>query len=217
MAKVNLARRAEIGRDRRARTRAQLFEAARALYARHPIESITVDQVVSEAGVAKGTFYVHFASLDELRDAVADEMAREFDDLLQPVRLALADPLERIAAGCAAFLGEALRNRAWGALVARGAAAMPEVGQAARDHLMEDLKLAAARGQLQETTPGLAFEFAIGLMLQAMQAAAERRLMPADRPAVVAAMLRAIGVPAQRARAIARRVVEDAAPAGSKA
>ena len=38
------------------------------------------------------------------KSVVADELAREFDELLQPRRLSLDDPLERIAAGCGAFI-----------------------------------------------------------------------------------------------------------------
>ena len=55
MARIDLARRAQIGRDRRARTRSQLIEAARALYALNPIEAVTVDDLIGEA-VAKKTF-----------------------------------------------------------------------------------------------------------------------------------------------------------------
>jgi len=76
MARIDLARRAQIGRDRRARTRSQLIEAARALYGRSPIEAVTVDDVVAEAAVAKGTFYVHFDGLAELQAAVATNSHR---------------------------------------------------------------------------------------------------------------------------------------------
>ena len=89
MAKVDPVRRAEIGREKRARTRAQLIAAANALFARQSVESVTVDDVVSEAGVAKGTFYVHFENLRELIAAVADELVRSFDEMLQPGRLSL--------------------------------------------------------------------------------------------------------------------------------
>ena len=67
MARVDLARRAQIGRDRRARTRAELIRAARTLYAGRTFNSVTVDDVVIAAGVAKGTFYVHFDGLDDLQ------------------------------------------------------------------------------------------------------------------------------------------------------
>ena len=88
MARVDLARRAEIGRDRSARTRAELVAAARGLYAARPFDQVTVDDVVAAAGVAKGTFYVHFDSVADLQSVVADDLAREFDEFLQPRRLA---------------------------------------------------------------------------------------------------------------------------------
>ena len=84
MANINLERRAEIGREKRARTKAQLIAAAKALCSTRPWESVTVDEVVNEAGVAKGTFYTHFNDLNELAAAVADELIQSFDELIQP-------------------------------------------------------------------------------------------------------------------------------------
>ena len=126
MARIDLARRAQIGRDRRARTRAELIRAARILYAARTFDSVTVDDVVNAAELAKGTFYVHFDGLDDLQSVLAGELAHEFDELLQPRRLSLGDPIERIAAGCGAFINEAMRNPIWGALIVRSAAAIPK-------------------------------------------------------------------------------------------
>ena len=64
---------------------------------------MTVDEVVSEAEVAKGTFYTHFNDLNELAAAVADELIKSFDELIQPFRLSFSDPLLRIEFGCDAF------------------------------------------------------------------------------------------------------------------
>ena len=157
---IDLARRAQIGRDRSARTRAELIAAARTLYAARPFDQVTVDDVVAAAGVAKGTFYVHFDSLADLQSVVADDLAREFDEFLQPRRLALDDPIERIAAGCGAFILQTLHDPAWGMLVARGAAAMPHVAGVARKRLKEDIDRAARDGHLGGVTPELAFDFA---------------------------------------------------------
>ena len=207
MARIDLARRAQIGRDRRARTRAELVKAARGLYAARTFDSITVDDVVNAAGVAKGTFYVHFDSLGDLQSALADELAREFDELLQPSRLSLHDPLERIAAGCGAFINHALYDPAWAALLARGAAAMPGIARIARERLNEDIRRAASTGRLHDVAPDLAFEFVLGITIRTMQSAAEGRLKPKHAPAVVTGILRAIGVTAAEAEAIALRLV----------
>lgn len=204
MARVDLARRAQIGRDRSARTRMELMAAARRLYAARPFDQVTVDDVVAAAGVAKGTFYVHFESLAELQNIIAEELARELDELLQPRRLALDDPIERIAAGCAVFIGQALSDPAWGALVARGAAAMSNFASTARKRLNEDIGH-AARDKRLAVTPELAFDFVIAMVLRAMQSASQKRLAANQAPAVVAAILRAIGVAPDKASTIAQR------------
>ena len=79
MAKVDPERRAQIGQEKRAKTRAQLISAATSLFAKRAVESVTVDDIVNEARVAKGTFYVHFDDLNALTVAVADGLVRTFD------------------------------------------------------------------------------------------------------------------------------------------
>jgi len=210
VARIDLARRAQIGRERSARTRAELIAAARALYAARPFDQVTVDDVVAAADLAKGTFYVHFDSLAELQNLVADQLAGEFDELLQPRRLALNDPVERIAAGCGAFIMQTLRNPEWGALVAHSAAALPNVAGVARGRLKEDVERAARDGDLGGVTPDLAFDFAIGIMLHAMLSAPQKRRSLRQAPDLLAGLLRAIGVAPHRAAAVAQRAVARA-------
>ena len=211
MARIDLARRAQIGRNRSARTRAELLAAARRLYGERPVDQVTVEDVVAAAGVAKGTFYVHFATLAELQTLIADDLAREFDELLQPRRLGLLDPVERIAAGCGAFIVQALRDPAWGALVAHSAAAMPGVASIARSRLKEDIDRAAQNGQLGGVTADLAFDFATGIVLHIMRSAPLERRSPAEAPDVVAGLLRAIGVTPDQAAKVTQRAVASKA------
>jgi AcrR family transcriptional regulator len=208
MARVDLARRAQIGRDRSARTRAELVAAARRLYAARPFDQVTVDDVVAAAGLAKGTFYVHFDGLNDVQILVADDLAHELDELLQPRRLALEDPIERIAAGCGAFIAQALRDPAWGALVAHSAAAMPGVAGVPRQRLKEDIDRAARSGLLNGVTADLAFDFANGIVLHAMQTASEKRKTIKHATAIVAGILRAIGVTPAKAAAVAARATK---------
>src|SRR5947199_5834618 len=53
-------------------TRARLFAAAVRLFAEHGYADTTVDRIAREAGVAKGTFFVHFVT----KDAVVTELVR---------------------------------------------------------------------------------------------------------------------------------------------
>ena len=115
MAKIDLARRAEIGRERRARTRAQIIEVGTTLLSERPLEAITVDAVVEAAGVAKGTFYYHFESIEELAAAVGERLAESFDDLLAPARLELRDPIARISFALTQFLAKAIADPELGA------------------------------------------------------------------------------------------------------
>jgi len=80
MARINLARRAQNGLRRRAKSRSQLVQAARALLSIRPADAITVEEVTGNAGSAKGTVYFHFESLDDLRAAVAEDLTCEFNE-----------------------------------------------------------------------------------------------------------------------------------------
>jgi AcrR family transcriptional regulator len=194
MANINLERRAEIGAEKRARTRAQILWAANALFAKRPWDSVTVDDLVSEAGVAKGTFYVHFDDLHALTAAVADDLIKTFDEMLQSQRLSIDDPLVRIAFGCNAFFERALENPSWASLVARMARSYPAVGQTARRRLSEDLERVLDAAPRRELSLGLGLEAALGVVLQVLAAIGEGRLSPGDRQPAIRSVLRAIGV-----------------------
>jgi hypothetical protein len=139
---------------------------------------------------------------------VADELARELDDLLQPHRTAIADPVERIATGCAAFIRQALHDPAWGGLAARGVWAFPAVATAARKRLSEDLRAAITQGRIAPVSAEVGFDIAVGSVLQAIRSASEKRLSPSDVPAAVSGVLRGLGVAADEAEQIVRRLPE---------
>ncbi len=206
MAKVNPIRRAEIGREKRARTRAQLIAAANSLFARQAVESVTVDDVVKEAGVAKGTFYVHFDSLEAVTAAVAEELVHSFDELLQPGRVSLAEPALRIAFGCCSFIDKALNDPRWASVVARLAAVAPKGGEMARRRLFEDLQQFSKALPDDGVSAELKLEIVVGIMLQILRALGEGRLSSLDRDAAIGAMLRAIGLNAQEAKSVLVRL-----------
>jgi AcrR family transcriptional regulator len=206
MAKINLERRAEIGREKSARTKAQLIAAAKALFSRGAWESATIDEVVNEAGVARGTFYSHFDDLSELAAAVADELVQSFDELIQPQRLTISDPIFRIAFGCDSFIGKALKDRSWASLVASMARSHPAVGQGARARLSEDLREALAQSPQASLSLELGLEVALGIVLQVAAAIGDGRLEDRDRAKAVRSILAALGVSKRDAESIVSRL-----------
>ena len=181
------------------KSRAQIIEAARLLFTSQPIASVTVEEVTTRARVARGTFYSHFRTLDELRAAVAADLAAAFENFVDSIGLPVADPVARIAVGCAAFIGEAQRDPAWGVLIAGGAYAFPAVASAARERLKANLLLAQGEGRLASISSEVGFDLVFGVVIQAMRSASEARLSPADVPDVVRGILRALGIGSEEA------------------
>jgi AcrR family transcriptional regulator len=74
-------------RNRRAQ-RERILEAARALFASHGFEAVTMSEVAAEAGVARATVFNHFGSKGALVDAITEGVLDAFSGLLDN---ALAD------------------------------------------------------------------------------------------------------------------------------
>ena len=190
MVRINLTRRAEIGSAKRARTRAAIMGAARECYAAGPM---TVDGVMQAAGLAKGTFYVHFEDLAALEAELGVTLIAELDERLQPARLTAADPLDRLATATTIMLRYLAAQPARAGLVARAAAAIPEVGQAVLMRMQEDLAAAQAAGCLAQPSSDLAAGIVSAIFLHAAKAIGLGQSDAAAVPHIVAAILRAIG------------------------
>ena len=191
MAKIDLARRAEIGREKRARTRVQIVDAGLILLAERPPEALTVDAIVESAGVAKGTFYYHFQSVEELVAAVGAKLADTFDELLARSRLDQPDPIERMSFAFTKFLEKAISDPVWARLVVRSAQA-PASG--VRENLKADLAEAIAEGRLAIEDVELAADIVVGIWLQVARGTLERRAAPDLTRQALHAALRALGV-----------------------
>ncbi|MBB6409229.1 TetR/AcrR family transcriptional regulator [Mesorhizobium sangaii] len=194
MAKIDLARRAEIGRERRARTRAQILEAGASLLAEKPPEGLTIDALVEAAGVAKGTFYYHFQSIDELAAAVGARLGESFDELLTPSRIELKDPIDRLSFGFAQFLEKASSDTGWARLVVQSAQSPTEFGRGVRANLKADIAEALVQGRMSLQDVELAVDIVMGIWLQVTRGILERGTRPELTRQAVEAVLRALGM-----------------------
>ena len=109
----------------------------------------------------------------------ADELTREFDELLQPRRLSPMIRSSALPRAAARSSIEALHDPAWGALIARGAMAMPDVARVARGRPNEDVRR-AARADGLATCRRNCLRIRLGIRA-AMQSAARRVGSPSRR------------------------------------
>jgi AcrR family transcriptional regulator len=74
------------GARRKSQTRARLLTAARAIFARDGLEAATIAQITGAADVGFGTFYLHFATKEDLYRAVVTDGFGELAALLDTAR-----------------------------------------------------------------------------------------------------------------------------------
>ncbi len=93
-------RNAERGRA----TREQLLDVATALFAANGYEETSIEAVLREAGVSRGSLYHHFPSKDALFYAVLEEVEeRIFVDMMETTK-DVSDPVELLRAGARSWI-----------------------------------------------------------------------------------------------------------------
>lgn len=88
----------------RAATRQDLLRAGRELAGKKPLSALRIDDIVERAGVAKGTFYLHFHDRAELLVTLHREFHDEVERMVAEASAGLANGAERLLAGSRAYL-----------------------------------------------------------------------------------------------------------------
>jgi TetR/AcrR family transcriptional repressor of nem operon len=93
-----------------------LLDAGVAVAEQHGLAGLSVNRVVAEAGLAKGTFYVHFADRDAFVDALHARFHAHVDAAMSVAVEGVPPGAERLVAGVEAYLDVCLGDRAVKAL-----------------------------------------------------------------------------------------------------
>jgi AcrR family transcriptional regulator len=110
---------------RPAERRTELLDAAERLFAARGVQATTVADITAAAGVSKGSFYVYFASRDELVEALNGRLGDALFSVLDDVLTAL--------------VGDAVTLLAGGAVVAIDAARVAELLELAVERMVRTL------------------------------------------------------------------------------
>jgi AcrR family transcriptional regulator len=94
---------------RRVRTRSALIAAGMKLLAERPVDSLSIDEIVEAAQVAKGSFFYHFADKQSFAREIATGIHEEVEATISEINAAVEDPARRVARGVGQFVLFALR------------------------------------------------------------------------------------------------------------
>lgn len=152
--------RIEVAARKRAQMRARLLEATMRVFAQVRDRAPVIEDVVREAGVSRGTFYLHFVSLEEALHALSlfqsDQMTRE----ILPIYDLLKEPWQRFSTGFRLFLKRAEADPAWASFVTRSSTTTNKL--LVRDYMTRDLQLGLESGQFSFASLEVAVDFMLG-------------------------------------------------------
>ena len=155
--------------------RAQLLGAARKVFRAKGYDGASVSEIVREAGVAQGTFYLYFPSKKDaavsLRDGLMETMARAVETAVES-RTSFEDRLESLIAEC---FKVARQNADLFRLAFTGAdETHPELHSESPEHasfltaITDLFRDAVDAGDMEAMDPSITARLAIGLLQQAM-------------------------------------------------
>jgi AcrR family transcriptional regulator len=92
-------------------TRQALLDAGASLVEEHGLAGLSVNMVVARAGVAKGTFYVHFKDRAAFVDAMHERLHASVQQAVEKATAGVPPGAERIYRSAEAYLDVSLANR----------------------------------------------------------------------------------------------------------
>jgi AcrR family transcriptional regulator len=194
MARRAITRRAEIGQERRLRMRNRLIAAAARVIASHGSDSATIDTFIRAAGVARGTFYNHFKTREELLDALWTSIGHDPFLEIQTACSRLADPAERFAAVTRLVLLRAADDPTWGWLIVALSADEATLNEDLRGYPRPDLRAGKAAGRFQYASEASATDLVVGTMRAGLRALLQEGREPGYAQALCKMMLQALGI-----------------------
>ena len=194
-------RRAEIGRDKRARTRAMLLRAAFDVLGREDGRIAQVDEVIARAGIARGTFYNYFPTIHELYNGLSHHLTHEFNAAVYREMALIETAAEKVSLGVRSYLWHTTQDRHWGWGMVNMSARGPTFGAETFDHARIVTQKGLDSGDFTCGSAAAGRDIQLGALLAGMIALLQGAGQ-AHADFVAMGILRGLGVPRQRAEAL---------------
>jgi len=188
---------------RAARTRAALLAAGFELLADRPIDAIAIDDIVARAGVAKGSFFNHFADKAGFGAELGAEVRQQLELRVGEANAGVTDPVARLAGGMRVALDFALTERKRTIVMLRGLELSTGLGHRLNQGIRADIAALSAAGLTRPEAESSGVRFWLGLCQILQLGAVERELPRAEAAERLREMLvlglTGLGVPQERA------------------
>jgi AcrR family transcriptional regulator len=188
---------------RRLQTRADLLEAARRLFAERGVGEVTIQEITEAADVAKGSFYNHFESREDLQRAAAEVALEELGaandrDVSERER----DPARVIASSLLSTLRTCLADPALGGFLLKNAD-LVATGDAILMRGKRDLLRGRRSGRFAIEDVDMLLTAVAGAGQSVLRARLRGELSRASELRFIALVLRMLGLETAEAQAIA--------------
>ncbi|HWI85920.1 MAG TPA: TetR/AcrR family transcriptional regulator [Sphingomonas sp.] len=200
------------GNRQRERTRTALLSAGQALFATRAVDSVTVDDIVGAADVAKGSFYNHFADKDEFAATIYELVQGDVEFHIFSVNQEVTDAPTRIARALCTVMRYALDHpeRLMALL------SMSERRTTSESPLNAGVSADVRHGIEQGRLCNMDLETGVLMVIGTVQStvrhamSGDAKAFPADLASSMAgALLRALGLPYAEAQSLGRAAADD--------
>ena len=188
--------------------RSRLLATTLQLVAAEGPAAVSIDDVIAAAEVSRGTFYKYFPSPEVLVQEVALKVATDLVFMADPVVLQRDDPAERVACGIRLVARLALHHPAAAGFLAQLGWPDTDGQNVLLDFVRRDLAEGMRRGRFREMPMSLALNMVSGGVIGAIHCMLKPTCEPDFAEMSAAAVLRALGVAAQTAAAVAYKPLQ---------
>ncbi len=197
----------------RGRIRPALVSAGLRLLAERPIDSLSVDEIVEAAGVAKGSFFYHFADKQAFARQIATAVRTEVEATITAANRDIDDPARRVAQGIGQFVRFALAAPDKATIVVTADLRGADPDHALNAGLRADLDLGMRTGRFDGADVSAAMLNLIGITHLLIRKVVFDRLDRAEAGALFRSVLsfafRGLGLSAADTRIVLDEVAQD--------
>ena len=195
--------RTRLGQQRRARTQKRILEAALSVFAERGGEAPVIADFIEAAGVARGTFYNYYDSVDALLAATTAWLEEDLMLSIERELEGLADPADRLTLGVRLWLRKAQSDPVWCAFVAKAVTH----GDLVEKTLARDLRNGLRTGVFEFDSVPAARDLVVGTLHEAMRRMSGGRVPATFTDDVARLVFRGLGLSRRRVEAVLRRPV----------